>query len=157
LPCYEKIVRSNSAKEVGLHINQKQCAQSVRFGQSARPSYSDQLGHDPTQHTLTLERTMNKQTLLASAFSSVVALGLLAPAAAHADSEKGKEKCFGIVKAGQNSCASLSGSHSCAGQATQDNAPDEWMLVPKGSCAKMGGLSATEAQAKAKAGSSTTK
>lgn len=92
---------------------------------------------------------MNQRPLLHSALASVVALGLLQAAAAHAaDSEKNKEKCFGIVKAGQNSCANLSGSHSCAGEATTDNDPAEWKLVPKGSCAKMGGLSTEQAKAK---------
>ena len=29
----------------------------------------------------------------------------------------GKEKCYGIAKAGKNDCAAANGSHSCAGQA----------------------------------------
>jgi uncharacterized membrane protein len=49
------------------------------------------------------------------------------------------EKCFGIAKAGQNDCATKSGSHSCAGQAKKDNDPSEWKKVPSGSCEKMGG------------------
>lgn len=94
---------------------------------------------------------MNAHPLLSSALASVLALGLASTAnAASGDdmaSGKGKEKCFGIVKAGQNSCANLSGSHSCAGSATTDNSPEEWKLVPKGSCAKMGGTSEAEAKA----------
>lgn len=91
---------------------------------------------------------MSQRALLSSALASVMALGLATPAAAQMDSDKGKEKCFGIVKAGQNSCANLSGSHSCAGEATTDNDPGEWKLVPKGTCAKLGGLSAAQAKAK---------
>jgi len=92
---------------------------------------------------------MNHRPLLSSALASVVAVGLLQAATAHAaDGDKNKEKCFGIVKAGQNSCANLSGSHSCAGEAKTDNDAAEWKLVPKGSCAKMGGLSAEQAKAK---------
>ena len=83
--------------------------------------------------------------ILSSALASVMAAGLVAPAAAQS-----KEKCYGIAKAGQNDCASLSGSHSCAGQAKADNAPDEWKYVPKGECKKMGGMSADEAKAKVK-------
>jgi uncharacterized membrane protein len=91
---------------------------------------------------------MKPQTVVSSAFAAVLALGLLSPAAAQ---EKGaKEKCYGIAKAGQNDCANLSGTHSCAGQATVDRAPDEWKYVAKGSCAKEGGMSADEAKAKMK-------
>jgi uncharacterized membrane protein len=77
----------------------------------------------------------------------VLALGLAAPVAAQ---DKGKEKCFGVAKAGQNDCANLSGSHSCAGQSKVDNAPDEWKYVAKGTCKEMKGLTEAEAKAKAK-------
>ena len=50
-----------------------------------------------------------------------------------------KEKCFGIAKAGKNSCASADGAHSCAGHAKKDNDPNEWKYVDQGSCKKMGG------------------
>lgn len=93
---------------------------------------------------------MNQRQLLSSALASVMALGLVSPASADMEAsmgaEKGKEKCFGVAKAGENSCANLSGSHSCAGQSTVDKAPGEWKLVAKGTCAKLGGLSAAEAK-----------
>jgi uncharacterized membrane protein len=90
---------------------------------------------------------MNQRQLLSSALASVMALGLVSQASAEMGAEKGKEKCFGIAKAGENSCANLSGSHSCAGQSTDAKAPGEWKLVAKGTCAKLGGLSAAEAKA----------
>ncbi|NBQ89044.1 MAG: DUF2282 domain-containing protein, partial [Betaproteobacteria bacterium] len=40
--------------------------------------------------------------------------------------------------------------HSCAGQATSDNAPDDWTYVAKGTCQKLGGMSVAEAKAKIK-------
>ncbi|MFN5049819.1 DUF2282 domain-containing protein [Roseateles sp.] len=83
--------------------------------------------------------------ILSSAFAAALALGLAQPAAAQ---DSGKEKCFGIAKAGQNDCANLSGTHSCAGQAKVDMAPDEWKYVPKGSCKSMKGMTADEAKAK---------
>ncbi|WP_230179099.1 DUF2282 domain-containing protein [Aquabacterium sp. CECT 9606] len=89
---------------------------------------------------------MNQRQLLSSALASVMALGLVSQASADMGAEKGKEKCFGIAKAGENSCANLSGSHSCAGQASVNKSPDEWKLVAKGTCAKLGGLSAEEAK-----------
>ncbi|MES2127178.1 MAG: DUF2282 domain-containing protein [Pseudomonadota bacterium] len=53
-----------------------------------------------------------------------------------------KEKCFGIAKAGQNDCATASGSHSCAGQSKTDNNGSEWKYVAKGTCEKAGGKTA---------------
>jgi len=80
---------------------------------------------------------MNKRhALLATALATVCATSL-APAYAADDGDK--EKCFGVAKAGQNDCASSTGAHSCAGQAKKDNDPNEWKMVPKGTCAKMGG------------------
>ncbi len=91
---------------------------------------------------------MTSHPLLSSALASVLALGLVQQASAHdMAAQKDKEKCFGIVKAGENNCANLSGTHSCAGEAKDDKSPAEWKLVPKGTCAKLGGLSAEEAKA----------
>jgi len=67
------------------------------------------------------------------------------PAAAAATA---KEKCFGIAKAGQNDCASVMGTHSCAGQAKKDMDPTEWKYVAQGTCAKTGGTTAMPKGAK---------
>ncbi|MFI4929942.1 MAG: DUF2282 domain-containing protein [Burkholderiales bacterium] len=85
---------------------------------------------------------MNQRLIVSSALASVLALGLVGQAAAQA---KEKEKCFGIAKAGQNDCANLSGSHSCAGQNKVDNDPGEWKYVAKGTCKAMKGMTETEA------------
>lgn len=73
--------------------------------------------------------------------SSLLSLALLSavavPSAALAAGDK--EKCYGIAMAGKNDCASADGSHSCAGQARTDKAPNEWKYVAKGSCEKEGG------------------
>ena len=53
--------------------------------------------------------------------------------------DEGKEKCFGVSKAGENGCASANGGHSCAGQAKADHDGHEWKLVEAGTCTKMGG------------------
>ncbi|WP_280151095.1 DUF2282 domain-containing protein [Piscinibacter sp. XHJ-5] len=91
---------------------------------------------------------MNQRLIASSALASVLALGLLS--GAQAADEKNKEKCYGIAKAGQNDCANLSGTHSCAGQSKADNAVEEWKYVEKGTCAKLGGKSADEAKKLAK-------
>jgi uncharacterized membrane protein len=76
-----------------------------------------------------------RHALLATAIATACVASLGVANAADAD----KEKCFGIAKAGQNDCASVIGSHSCAGQSKKDNDPTEWKFVAKGTCAKMGG------------------
>jgi uncharacterized membrane protein len=90
---------------------------------------------------------MNQRLIISSALASALALGLVGQASAQA---KEKEKCFGIAKAGQNDCANLSGSHSCAGQSKADMAADEWKYVAKGTCKDMKGMTADEAKAKMK-------
>lgn len=71
--------------------------------------------------------------LIHTAVAGILALGFAQPAAA----QDGKEKCYGVAKAGQNDCGTA--NHTCAGKAKKDNAPDEWKYVPKGTCEKAGG------------------
>ena len=78
-----------------------------------------------------------KMKVLQTAVAGLVALGLAQGVAAQ--DSKDKEKCYGIAKAGQNDCGTA--AHTCAGKAKKDNAPDEWKMVPKGTCDKMGGKS----------------
>jgi len=81
---------------------------------------------------------MNLKTIaIASAVGSLLAMGVTTASANDAAAKDAKEKCAGIVKAGQNDCGTP--KHGCAGQAKTDNAPDEWKFVPKGECEKMGG------------------
>jgi len=93
---------------------------------------------------------MKTSLLVSSALAGALSLGLVAQAAA-ADEKVAREKCYGIAKAGQNDCANLSGSHSCAGQSKAGDAAEEWNYVPKGQCKSLGGMSAEEAKAKMKA------
>ncbi len=86
---------------------------------------------------------MNHRLIASSALASVLAMGLVNASQA---ADKDHEQCFGIAKAGQNDCANLSGSHSCAGQTKADNAVDDWKYVAKGTCAKLGGKSKAEAE-----------
>ena len=86
---------------------------------------------------------MDQRHVITSALASVLAMGLL-PQAGAADAPA-KEKCYGIAKAGQNDCANISGSHSCAGQAKVDKGIDEWTYVKAGTCKKLGGMTADEA------------
>ena len=95
---------------------------------------------------------MNHRFVVSSALASAMALGLVASAgaASHAMSDgKGKEKCYGISKAGQNDCANLAGTHSCAGQSKEDMSHVDWKYVAKGTCKDMKGLTQAEAKKKA--------
>ena len=81
---------------------------------------------------------MHKQQILSVAISSLLALGLAGNAFA-ADKSMDMEKCFGIAKAGKNDCGSNKSAHSCAGQGTTNNDPQDFVAVPKGTCEKISG------------------
>ncbi len=76
----------------------------------------------------------------ARSLAAIVAGAALAAAgpAAAAD-PKGKEKCYGVAKAGENGCSAANGSHSCGGLSRVSFSGQEWKLVPAGTCEKMGG------------------
>lgn len=65
---------------------------------------------------------------------------MAAGTASQAQEQKPKlEKCFGIAKAGENSCATANGGHGCAGQAKADYDGQEFKDVPAGTCQSMNG------------------
>lgn len=86
---------------------------------------------------------MNQRAMMAAAAASLMSLAFVAAPAAAQE----KEKCFGIAKAGQNDCASISGVHSCAGQSKADMDKGEWKYVAKGTCKEMRGLSMDDVKA----------
>lgn len=86
---------------------------------------------------------MNQRAMVAATAAAVMSLSMVS---VHAATQE-KEKCFGIAKAGQNDCASISGAHSCAGQSKVDMDKMEWKYVAKGTCKDMKSLSIEEAKA----------
>ncbi|MBI2769122.1 MAG: DUF2282 domain-containing protein [Burkholderiales bacterium] len=90
---------------------------------------------------------MNQRALIAAAAASLLSTAFIGGTAFAQAAEK--EKCYGVAKAGQNDCANLTGTHSCAGQAKVADAA-EWNYVAKGSCQTMKGMTAAEAKAKLK-------
>lgn len=82
---------------------------------------------------------MNTKTVVHSALAGVVALGVMAASGNAFAAKDGMEKCYGVVKAGKNDCGSADKSHSCAGQASVDGSPNEWVYVPSGTCDKLVG------------------
>jgi len=81
---------------------------------------------------------MNNRKVISAAIGSLLVLGMSASPAFAADKVK-MEKCFGIAKAGKNDCSSNKSAHACAGQATKNNDPMDFVAVPKGTCDKIAG------------------
>jgi uncharacterized membrane protein len=82
---------------------------------------------------------MNRNLFIRSTLAGLIAVAAVTGVSAAEDKAAGKEKCYGISKAGKNDCANASGTHSCAGQSKADNHPDEWNYQAKGTCEKLGG------------------
>ncbi|MGV6859861.1 MAG: BufA1 family periplasmic bufferin-type metallophore [bacterium] len=81
---------------------------------------------------------MSKSTLTTtSALAGVLALGLAATSGSAVAGKPGFEKCQGIAKASMNDCGTS--KHACAGKASKDGDPEEWVYVPEGTCNKIVG------------------
>jgi uncharacterized membrane protein len=78
---------------------------------------------------------MNKKAFISSV---ILGVGALALSTGEASAAK-MEKCYGVVKAGQNDCGDLKGAHSCAGSAKVDSSSDEWIFLPNGACERIVG------------------
>ena len=60
---------------------------------------------------LTIAAMSSTRALVASALAAVLA----SPALAHQPEDlPGKERCYGVAKAGENHCANLAATHDCA-------------------------------------------
>lgn len=77
---------------------------------------------------------MPHRLIASTTLASILALGLAAPAGAAEGA--GKEKCYGVAKAGKNDCKAGAGT-TCAGTSKIDYQKDAWKLVPAGTCAKI--------------------
>ncbi len=75
------------------------------------------------------------QALVSAAVSSLIAVGALAVSTQA--SAQDMEKCYGVVAAGKNDCAGP--GHTCQGQAASDSSPDEFILLPAGTCDRLAG------------------
>ena len=70
------------------------------------------------------------------AIAGALAAAFATHAAAPAQAQEAKEKCYGVSLAGQNDCAAGPGT-TCAGTSTVDYQGNAWTLVPAGTCADM--------------------
>lgn len=85
----------------------------------------------------------NQQKLLSVAIGGLLALGLAGNANA---ASKDMERCYGVAKAGMNDCGSKKAGHSCAGQATKNGDPNDFVALPKGTCDKIANGIAAEGE-----------
>jgi uncharacterized membrane protein len=82
---------------------------------------------------------MNKSLWIASAIAAAVAVPVVTAGAAPAVQPPKSEKCYGVVKAGQNDCQTA--NSSCAGTSKVNNQRDAWVYLPIGVCNKIAGAS----------------
>jgi uncharacterized membrane protein len=79
-----------------------------------------------------------KRIVTAGLIAGALATAAASTAAATShDAPGGREKCYGVVKAGKNDCSAADKSHACMGGAKTDGSGVEWIAVPKGVCEKL--------------------
>ncbi|WP_203454274.1 DUF2282 domain-containing protein [Legionella sp. MW5194] len=79
---------------------------------------------------------MNKEKIIRSAIGAFIAATVNQSVMAES-APPPSEKCYGIVKAGMNDCATAKAS--CAGSATEDRQADAFILLPSGVCERIVG------------------
>jgi len=83
-----------------------------------------------------MKSTKTLAPVSASAAALALAIGFAAAAPAQA-AETEMEKCYGVAEAGKNDCQTA--TSSCAGTSKVDRQGDAFIVVPKGTCAKIAG------------------
>ena len=77
---------------------------------------------------------MTQQSTIHAAVAGLLALGFAASISAQPVApQSGKDKCYGIAKAGQNDCAAGAGT-TCAATSRVDYQGNAWRLVDQGAC-----------------------
>ncbi len=84
-----------------------------------------------------MANALNSRMLLATII--VGAAALASAQAAEMTTKANRERCYGIAKAGQNSCAAANGKHSCATDAKASYSGQDFREVAKGTCEAMNG------------------
>ena len=84
---------------------------------------------------------MKNLSVVHAVIASILAMGVTVSQNTEAATDD-TEKCYGIVKAGKNDCAT--NTTGCAGSATKDAQKDAFLLLPKGTCDKIVGGSTSK-------------
>ncbi len=72
-----------------------------------------------------------------TAIAALIAVGLASASSQAASDDDDREQCAGVIKAGQNDCATS--RNACHGHVNVDGDPEAWIYVPKGTCDKIAG------------------
>ncbi len=82
---------------------------------------------------------IDKEKLIKSAITAFLTIATVHTAigASSETATSSTEKCYGVVRAGMNDCATATAS--CAGSSTKDNQSDAFVMMPKGLCVKLVG------------------
>ncbi len=80
----------------------------------------------------------NVNTVVTTALATLIAMGSLGlQSEAFAADKQDMEKCYGVAKAGNNDCKTL--SNACAGHSTADGQKDAFIALPSGTCERIVG------------------
>lgn len=76
---------------------------------------------------------------LRAAMTGVLAMSAVgaAGAAFATDQHANEEQCAGVIRAGQNDCATQ--NNACHGHVERDSDPMAWIYLPKGTCERIVG------------------
>ncbi len=86
-------------------------------------------------------KIQNSAVIAAALGASLVSLYTNTDWLSEKDQTEEFERCYHVVRAGKNDCATS--KHSCATQAPKDGDPEEYIMLPKGLCKRItGGRSA---------------
>ncbi len=85
---------------------------------------------------------MNHNKALQSGMATSILVSSLMIMAADSMAGLVEQKCYGVAKQAMNDCAA--NGHGCAGQASIDNSPEEWIYVPEGTCTSIVTICAAE-------------
>ncbi|MBC6418361.1 MAG: DUF2282 domain-containing protein [Prochloron sp. SP5CPC1] len=80
---------------------------------------------------------IKKTVAVTAALTGVLAIGVGTMSNKAVTAQGETEKCYGIVKAGQNDCGA--NGHNCGGHSTVSAHPNEWIKLPQGTCNKIVG------------------
>lgn len=82
---------------------------------------------------------------ITTALATVLAIGLVSAMSLVQAKDQTTEKCAGIVRGGQNDCATS--TTACHGHVSTDSHPEAWIYLPKGTCEKIVGGRITQQKA----------
>lgn len=82
-------------------------------------------------------RTQQTTDWIEIAIAGLIAAGALGASVAAEAADADREQCAGVIRAGQNDCATS--SNACHGHVGTDANPEAWIYLPKGTCDRIAG------------------